>query len=81
MRHHHERYDAAGYPDGLAGDEIPLASRIIAICDAFDAMTCDRPYRRARTHDDPRLADCHPFMVEGDQWPWALLSSRIGRRE
>ena len=52
VRHHHERYDAAGYPDGLAGDEIPLASRIIAICDAFDAMSCDRPYRRARTHDE-----------------------------
>lgn len=52
VRHHHERWDAAGYPDGLAGEGIPLASRIIAICDAFDAMTCDRPYRRARTRDE-----------------------------
>ncbi len=52
VRHHHERYDAEGYPDGLHGDAIPLASRIIAICDAFDAMTCDRPYRRARTRDE-----------------------------
>jgi putative two-component system response regulator len=52
VRHHHERYDGAGYPDGLAGDAIPLAARIIGITDAFDAMTCDRPYRRARTRDE-----------------------------
>jgi putative two-component system response regulator len=49
VRHHHERYDGAGYPDGLAGDAIPLAARIIAIADAFDAMTCERPYRPARS--------------------------------
>ena len=47
VRHHHERYDGSGYPDGLAGDEIPLASRIIATCDAYGAMVSDRPYRRA----------------------------------
>jgi len=52
VRHHHERYDGSGYPDGLAGDDIPLAARIIAVVDAFDAMTCERPYRRARTRDD-----------------------------
>lgn len=52
VRHHHERFDGAGYPDGLAGDAIPLASRIIAIVDAFDAMTCERPYQRARTRDE-----------------------------
>ena len=52
VRHHHERYDGAGYPDGLAGEDIPLASRIIGITDAFDAMTCERPYRRARTRDE-----------------------------
>jgi ribonuclease P protein subunit RPR2 len=44
---HHERWDGAGYPDGLAGAEIPLAARIFAIADAFDAMTNDRPYRAA----------------------------------
>ncbi len=49
VRHHHERYDGAGYPDGLAGDDIPLAARIIAVVDAFDAMTCERPYRKAMT--------------------------------
>ena len=52
VRHHHERYDGAGYPDGLAGDDIPLAARIIAVVDAFDAMTCERPYRQAKTHDE-----------------------------
>jgi len=46
IRHHHERYDGAGYPDGLAGEEIPLMARIIAIADSFDAMTSDRPYRK-----------------------------------
>jgi HD-GYP domain-containing protein (c-di-GMP phosphodiesterase class II) len=45
VRFHHERWDGRGYPDGLRGARIPLASRIIAVCDAFGAMTCDRPYR------------------------------------
>jgi len=49
VRSSHERIDGAGYPDGLAGEEIPLGSRIIAVCDAYDAMTCDRPYRLAMT--------------------------------
>jgi putative nucleotidyltransferase with HDIG domain len=47
VRHHHERVDGHGYPDGLAGDAIPLLSRIIAVADAYDAMTSDRPYRDA----------------------------------
>ena len=47
VRSHHERVDGRGYPDGLRGSEIPLASRIIAACDAIDAMTNDRPYREA----------------------------------
>ena len=47
VRHHHERIDGTGYPDGRAGDEIPLESRIIHVADAFEAMTSDRPYRRA----------------------------------
>jgi putative nucleotidyltransferase with HDIG domain len=49
VRWHHERYDGSGYPDGLAGDRIPLVSRIVACCDAFNAMTTDRPYRAALT--------------------------------
>ena len=46
-RHHHEHFDGTGYPDGLSGEEIPLASRIVAVCDAYDALLCERPYRRA----------------------------------
>lgn len=48
VRHHHERVDGAGYPDGLGGDSIPLFARIIAIADAYVAMTSDRPYRRSQ---------------------------------
>ena len=47
IRHHHERFDGAGYPDRLKGEEIPLAARIIAACDAFQAMTSNRPYQAA----------------------------------
>jgi diguanylate cyclase (GGDEF)-like protein len=49
VRHSHERWDGAGYPDGLAGEDIPVGARIIAVCDAFDAITSDRPYRAGRT--------------------------------
>jgi HD-GYP domain-containing protein (c-di-GMP phosphodiesterase class II) len=52
VRHHHERYDGGGYPDGLSGDQIPLASRIITVCDAYGAMISDRPYRRALPRRD-----------------------------
>jgi putative nucleotidyltransferase with HDIG domain len=47
VRHHHERYDGKGYPDKLAGDDIPLIARVVAVADAFDAMTSDRAYRKA----------------------------------
>jgi HD-GYP domain-containing protein (c-di-GMP phosphodiesterase class II) len=47
VRHHHERWDGEGYPDRLAGDAIPLAARVFAVADALDALTTDRPYRRA----------------------------------
>ena len=47
VRHHHERWDGRGYPDGLAGEEIPAAARVFAVADALDALTTDRPYRRA----------------------------------
>jgi HD-GYP domain-containing protein (c-di-GMP phosphodiesterase class II) len=47
IKHHHERWDGAGYPDGLRGDEIPCGARMFAVADAFDAMTADRPYRKA----------------------------------
>jgi putative two-component system response regulator len=51
VRHHHERYDGAGYPDGLKGERIPLLARIISVADTFDAMTSERPYRKALTEE------------------------------
>jgi HD-GYP domain-containing protein (c-di-GMP phosphodiesterase class II) len=53
-RHHHERYDGRGYSDGLAGLAIPLDARILAVADAFDAMTSDRSYRPALTHEEAK---------------------------
>jgi putative nucleotidyltransferase with HDIG domain len=50
--HHHEAFDGSGYPDGLKGEQIPLISRIIAVADTFDAMTSDRSYRKARSHEE-----------------------------
>ena len=47
VRHHHERWDGTGYPDGLAGEAIPIGARVIAVCDAYEAMTSHRPYRPA----------------------------------
>ncbi|MGB3960409.1 MAG: HD-GYP domain-containing protein, partial [bacterium] len=52
VRHHHEWYNGEGYPDGLQGEEISLGARIIAVADAFDAMTSERPYRRARSVEE-----------------------------
>ncbi len=55
VRHHHERIDGAGYPDGLSGSEIPLLARVIAVADAYNAMTSDRPYREAMPSRVARL--------------------------
>ena len=77
MRAHHEWYNGEGYPDGLKGDEIPLHAQILALADAFDAMTTDRPYREALssgeaideilvfrgTQFSPELADAFAKMV------------------
>ena len=52
IRHHHEHYDGNGYPDRLAGDEIPLLARIVSVCDAYDALTSDRPYRQGGTLEE-----------------------------
>src|SRR5206468_10393434 len=51
VRSHHERWDGSGYPDGLAGEQIPVAARIFALVDAMDAMTTDRPYRSAQRRE------------------------------
>jgi len=54
VRHHHEWFDGTGYPDGFAGDKIPLAAAIISLADVYDAMTSDRPYRKALAEEDAR---------------------------
>jgi ribonuclease P protein subunit RPR2 len=83
IRHHHERFDGSGYPEGLAGDEIPLAARIFAIADSFDAMTSDRPYREALaveralgeikrgagTQFDPEMVEVFVEMVDEEPSP------------
>lgn len=79
IRHHHERWDGSGYPDGLSGERIPLGSRIIAVADAYDAMTSDRVYRPAMstedalrelqkgkgTQFDPQIVDLFQRAIEG----------------
>ena len=86
IRHHHERWDGRGYPDGLQGLEIPLGARIIAVADAYDAMTCTRPYQPARDEDraleelnkeagrqfDPQLVEFFTDIVRANA---ALLDS------
>ncbi len=52
IRHHHERWDGKGYPDGLSGENIPFSSRILSVADSFDAMTTDRPYRKGLETDE-----------------------------
>lgn len=84
VRYHHEKWDGSGYPLGLKGTDIPLAARIFAIVDVWDALTSDRPYRKAwprekvlahirensGTHFDPALVDA--FMKLAEQMPTAL---------
>jgi HD-GYP domain-containing protein (c-di-GMP phosphodiesterase class II) len=81
VRHCHERWDGRGYPDGLAGADIPLEARIIFVCDAYHAMTTDRPYRRRLSHPeavrrlregsgsqfDPRVVDACLGVLERDR--------------
>lgn len=52
LLHHHERFDGAGYPGELAGDQIPFGARIVAVADTYDALTTNRPYRRSREHEE-----------------------------
>jgi len=83
VRSSHERHDGGGYPDGLAGAEIPLGSRIVAVCDSFDAMVADRPYREAMS-TDAALAELRrcagsqfdPVVVEAFADAWAELDVR-----
>ena len=77
VRSTHERWDGTGYPDGLAGEEIPLPSRIIAACDAYDAMTSTRPYRAALTPQDA-LAELMRFAgTQFDPTVVRVLSAQV----
>jgi cyclic di-GMP phosphodiesterase len=70
VRHHHERMDGDGYPDRLRGENIPIAARIVAVCDAHDAMVSDRPYRRRLTEEEA-LATLRAGA--GAQWDAAVV--------
>jgi putative nucleotidyltransferase with HDIG domain len=71
IRHHHERWDGAGYPDGLAGEEIPLLSRILVVADSFAAMTSDRPYRARMTEGE---AIRQLQEASGTQFDWRIVA-------
>jgi putative nucleotidyltransferase with HDIG domain len=72
--HHHEAFDGSGYPAGLAGDAIPLGARVVAVADAFDAMTSDRPYRRALSVDEA----VERFRIgSGRQWDPLVVSAML----
>ena len=74
VRHHHERYDGKGYPDALAGDRLALGARIIAVADAVDAMTSDRPYRKALPMD---VALAELRRGHGVQWAPEVVDAFI----
>lgn len=78
IRHHHERYDGKGYPDALASNDIPLCCRLIAVCDAYDAMTSDRPYKRALSRKDAMV---EIKRCSGSQFDPDVVSSFLGMQE
>ncbi|MEK6227148.1 MAG: HD-GYP domain-containing protein [Chloroflexota bacterium] len=75
VRHHHERWDGKGYPDGIAGEAIPLGARIFAVADSFDAMTSDRPYRRAMSVKDARV---EVARCRGTQFDPEIVDAFVG---
>jgi putative nucleotidyltransferase with HDIG domain len=88
IRHHHERWDGSGYPDGLAGEAIPLEAAIVGLADAWDAMTTDRPYHRALTSEEAlaevraaRGTQFSPVVVDAFFFAAALLPDQLGLDE
>jgi diguanylate cyclase (GGDEF)-like protein len=82
VRHEHESFDGSGYPDGVAGDAIPIGARIILACDAYHAMTSDRPYRKGMSHGEAirELAD-HAGTQFDPRVTEVLIGSLYGRRQ
>ena len=78
IRHSHERMDGLGYPDGLAGEAIPQASRILLVADAFDAMTSDRSYRKALGRDEALAELCRHAGTQFDPACVAALEQHLG---
>jgi putative nucleotidyltransferase with HDIG domain len=78
VRHHHERYDGLGYPDRLEGNQIPIGARILAVSDAYDAMTSDRPYRRALSR---RIALRELAQNAGSQFDPEMVNAILGIEE
>ena len=66
VRGHHERWDGHGYPDQLAGESIPLAARILCVADVFDALTTDRPYRKAYAVPDARASQSETCALRAE---------------
>ncbi len=81
IRHEHERWDGGGYPDGLKAGDIPLASRIVLVCDAFHAMTSDRPYRAAMPVTEARLELSRNAGTQFDPTVVGALLHVLDRRE
>ena len=93
VRHHHERWDGKGYPDGLAGEAIPLGARILSVADVYDAVTSDRPYRPAwpkakaldflRTHSganfDPKIVEAFLQVTQAEQAEQELQTQNPAR--
>jgi putative two-component system response regulator len=77
VRYHHERYDGSGYPDGLAGEQIILGARVLAIADAYDAMTSDRPYRPGMSGES---ACSRLEQGRGTQFDPAVVTAFFGSR-
>ncbi len=95
IRHHHEKYDGTGYPDGLKGEEIPKLARILSMADAFDAMASDRAYRKGMektkvvsiikecsgSQFDPSISEIFLNMLEQMPWPYDLSRKRSNTGE
>ncbi len=78
VKHHHERFDGGGYPDGLVGKRIPVESRILTVVDAFDAMTSDRPYRKALSTKE---AIAQLLVANGTQFDPIVVDAFLRLRE